>query len=40
MLKTEIHRRIEDARAGRNPRVILRMPSGWAVMGDHQVVRG
>jgi len=37
---TAIHRFVEEARAGRNPRVITRMKSGWAMLGDPQVLRG
>ena len=28
------------AQAGTNDKVVCRMPSGWLVMGDHQVVDG
>lgn len=37
---TLIHRRVTAAREGTNPAVITRMPSGWAVVGDRQVVHG
>lgn len=37
---TAIHRAVDEARAGHNPRVIARMESGWAVLGDPQVLRG
>jgi diadenosine tetraphosphate (Ap4A) HIT family hydrolase len=37
---TIIHERNELSRAGKNPTVICRMPSGWAVMGDHQFLAG
>lgn len=37
---TLIHERVDAARAGRNPTVICRMPSGWAVLGDHQFLAG
>lgn len=37
---TLIHERNELCRAGKNPTVICRMPSGWAVMGDHQFLAG
>jgi len=37
---TAIHRRVIDCRAGADPTLITRMPSGWAVMGDPQVLRG
>ncbi len=39
-LVTEIHRRVDAARRNQNPRVIDRMPSGWAVMGDAQFLPG
>jgi diadenosine tetraphosphate (Ap4A) HIT family hydrolase len=37
---TVIHREVSAARAGRNPRVIARLFSGWAVFGERQFVRG
>ncbi len=39
-MTTTIHQRVEAARAGLNPTVICRMPSGWAVLGDTQFLRG
>ena len=39
-MTTLIHRRVEAARAGKNPTVITRMPSGWAVLSDNQFLRG
>lgn len=39
-MDTLVHRRVEEARIGTNPAVIARMDSGWAVLGDKQVVRG
>ncbi len=39
-MTTLIHQRVEAARAGANPTVICRMPSGWAVLGDVQFLRG
>ena len=39
-MKTMIHQRVEAARAGTNPTVICRVPSGWAVLGDIQFLRG
>jgi diadenosine tetraphosphate (Ap4A) HIT family hydrolase len=39
-MSTLIHQRVELARAGKNPTVIYRMPSGWAVLGDTQVTPG
>jgi diadenosine tetraphosphate (Ap4A) HIT family hydrolase len=38
--ETAIHRQVADAREGRDPRVISRLASGWAVFGDRQFVRG
>ena len=32
--------RVDAARAGSNPTVIGRMPSGWAVLGDFQFLAG
>ena len=40
MTQTLIHQRVDLARLGENPTVICRMPSGWAVMADAQVLRG
>ncbi|MBK7251154.1 MAG: hypothetical protein IPI06_09860 [Gammaproteobacteria bacterium] len=37
---TAIHRQVQDARDGRDPKVIARLPSGWAVFGERQFVRG
>lgn len=37
---TVIHERVEAAREGKNPRVIARLGSGWAVLGDTQFLRG
>lgn len=39
-MSTLIHQRVEAARNGTNPYVICRVASGWAVMGDVQMVRG
>ena len=39
-MPTAIHRRVEACRAGRDPTCITRLPSGWAVMGDPQVIEG
>jgi diadenosine tetraphosphate (Ap4A) HIT family hydrolase len=38
--ETAIHRQVADAREGRDPRVITRLFSGWAVFGQQQFVRG
>ena len=40
MNQTIIHQRVAAARDGTNPTVIARMRSGWAVIGDRQVVHG
>jgi diadenosine tetraphosphate (Ap4A) HIT family hydrolase len=37
---TAIHQHVEAARAGELPRVVARMASGWAVLGDPQITRG
>ena len=39
-MTTAIHRMVEEARAGTNPRVIARLSSGWAVLGERQVLPG
>jgi len=39
-VSTAIHRRVEACRAGADPTVIARLPTGWAVMGDPQVLEG
>ena len=39
-MATAIHRRVTACRAGADPTLVARMPSGWAVMGDPQVLRG
>lgn len=40
MNDTAIHRRVAACRSGIDPTAICRMPAGWAVMGDPQVLRG
>ncbi|GAB4479730.1 MAG: hypothetical protein OHK0031_00320 [Anaerolineales bacterium] len=35
-----IQQRVELARAGKNPAVLCKMPSGWAVMADIQILNG
>ena len=35
-----IANRVHAARSGANPHVIARLPSGWAVLGDTQPLRG
>lgn len=37
---TAIHRQVEAARKGELPRVIARMKSGWAVLGETQITHG
>jgi diadenosine tetraphosphate (Ap4A) HIT family hydrolase len=37
---TTIHADVAAAREGRNPRVIARLSSGWAVFGERQFLRG
>jgi diadenosine tetraphosphate (Ap4A) HIT family hydrolase len=38
--ETAIHRRVNDARAGRDNTVLGRCASGWAVFGHQQFVQG
>ena len=37
MMPTAIHRQVEAARRGELERVVARMLSGWAVLGDPQL---
>lgn len=39
-MSTAIHRRVAACRAGTDPTLIARLASGWAVMGDPQVLHG
>jgi diadenosine tetraphosphate (Ap4A) HIT family hydrolase len=39
-MSPSIHQRVEAARAGANPNVICRMPSGWAVYADYPFLPG
>jgi diadenosine tetraphosphate (Ap4A) HIT family hydrolase len=39
-VETAIHRRVNDARAGRDATVLGRCASGWAVFGHQQFVQG
>jgi len=39
-VSTAIHRRVAACRAGEEPTLITRLASGWAVLGDPQVLRG
>lgn len=37
---TAIHEQVDAARRGELARVIKKLPSGWAVLGDPQITRG
>jgi len=39
-VSTAIHRRVAACRAGADPTTIARLATGWAVMGDPQVLAG
>jgi diadenosine tetraphosphate (Ap4A) HIT family hydrolase len=39
-MPTAIHRLVQAARRGELTRVVTRMPSGWAVLGDPQITLG
>jgi diadenosine tetraphosphate (Ap4A) HIT family hydrolase len=39
-MTTAIHRRVAALQAGADPTFIARLPSGWAVLGDPQVLPG
>lgn len=39
-MSTAIHRRVAALREGKDPTLIARMSSGWAVLGERQVLRG
>lgn len=39
-MSTAIHRQVAACQAGAFPRLIARMESGWAILGDPQVIRG
>ncbi len=39
-MTTAIHRRVDALRAGSDPTFIARLVSGWAVMGERQVLPG
>lgn len=39
-MSTIIHKRVESARAGANPTVVCRVPSGWVVLADQQYLHG
>jgi len=39
-MSTAIHRMVDACRAGKHAPLIARLPSGWAVMGNSQFLRG
>ncbi len=39
-MPTAIHRRVDALRAGRDPTFVARLGSGWAVLGERQVMPG
>lgn len=39
-MSTGIHRMVEACRAGQQASLIARLPSGWAIMGTSQFLRG
>jgi len=39
-IKLDIREALADARAGKNPSAICRVPSGWVLMGKYQMIRG
>jgi diadenosine tetraphosphate (Ap4A) HIT family hydrolase len=39
-MTTAIHRRVDALRAGRDPTFVARLGSGWAVLGERQVLPG
>jgi diadenosine tetraphosphate (Ap4A) HIT family hydrolase len=39
-MTTSIHRRVDELRAGRDPTFVARLGSGWAVLGEKQVLPG
>src|SRR5262245_28723963 len=39
-MTTAIHLRVDALRAGRDPTFVARLGSGWAVLGDRQVLPG
>lgn len=39
-MTTSIHRRVDALRAGRDPTFVARLSSGWAVLGERQVLPG
>ena len=39
-MRTSIHRRVDALRAGADPTFVARLNSGWAVLGERQVLPG
>ena len=39
-MNTSIHRRVDRLRAGSDPTFVARLASGWAVLGERQVLPG
>ncbi|HEY4646442.1 MAG TPA: hypothetical protein VIH25_09195 [Steroidobacteraceae bacterium] len=39
-MSTAIHRRVATLQKGEDPTLIMRMSSGWAVLGKRQILRG
>lgn len=39
-MSTSIHRRVDALRAGTDPTFVARLASGWAVLGERQVLPG
>ena len=39
-MTTSIHRRVDALRAGNDPTFVARLASGWAVLGERQVLPG
>lgn len=39
-MSTSIHRRVDSLRAGNDPTFVARLSSGWAVLGEQQVLPG
>ena len=39
-MTTAIHRRVAALAQGKDPTLVCRMPSGWLVLGESQVMRG
>lgn len=39
-MTTPIHRRVDSLRAGEDPTFVARLASGWAVLGERQVLPG